>query len=154
MRRSIIALVGAGGELVRFFGLAALARAFLGSASGKSPLAFYQYAASPHLLFALGFFFLWRDPKRYAAYRPLLAAGKALCVLTLASLAVRFVQSFRQDVFLGGDPGIMLTAMAAFFVWDLAAGLALVHSLRKYPEVPGNPESQPSVPAPEPVELE
>ncbi len=154
MRRSIITLLGAGGELVRFFGLAALCRAFLGNSGSPASQALYQFAAAPQLLFAGGFFFLWRDPIRYGVYRPLLAAGKALCVLTLASLTVRFLLFFRQDIYVAGDPAAMLAAMAAFLLWDAAAGIALVVSLR---EPPGSPEPSPADPgaeSPEPVEID
>ncbi len=154
MRRSIITLLGAGGEVVRFFGLVALSRAFLGGAAGRTSLALLQFAASPHLLFAGGFFFLWLDPRRYDAFRPLLAAGKALGVLTLGSLAARFVLTFRNELPPQGDPGILLTAMGAFLVWDLAAGLALARSLRVRPLGSAAPEPGAPEPEPEAVEIE
>lgn len=154
MRRSIITLLGAGGEVVRFFGLVALARAFLGGAGGRTSLALLQFAASPHLLFAGGFFFLWLEPRRYDAFRPLLAAGKALCVLTLGSLAVRFALTFRNELPPQGDPGLLLTAMGAFLVWDAAAALALIRSLRDRPLGAEAPEPGTPAPEPEAVELE
>ena len=154
MRRSIITLLGAGGELVRFFGLVALARAFLGGAGGESSLAMIQFAASPHLLFAGGFFFLWRDPRRYDAFRPLLVAGKALCVLTLGSLLARFALSFRGETPPPGDPAVLLAAIGAFLVWDAAAGLALAQSLRAHPLGSEDPRPEPPDLVPEPVELE
>lgn len=154
MRRSIIALIGTGGELVRFFGLVALARAFLGSADSKSSLAFLQFAAAPQLLFAGGFFFLWRNPERYGVYRPLLALGKVLCVLSLATLTIRCILYFRQDVFLSGDPVVMLTAMLAFLLWDVAAGIALFVSLRKTAVLPEPPGSARPGNLPESVEIE
>ena len=46
-----------------------------------------RYAAAPQLLFAAGFFFMWLDPARYGAYRPLLLVGKAACVVCLLPLA-------------------------------------------------------------------
>ena len=154
MRRSIITLLGAGGELVRFFGLTALARAFLGRAAGKSTLALLQFVAAPQLLFAGGFFFLWLDPRRYGAFRPLLAGGKALCVLTLATLLARFAFSFRQGLPPQGDPVILLTAITAFLVWDAATAAALVHSLRIHPLETARVDPAAPVPAPEPVEIE
>jgi len=154
MRRSIIALIGAGGELVRFFGLMALARVFLGSAGGKSSLDLFQFAAAPQLLFAGGFFFLWLDPGRYDVFRPLLAAGKALCFLSLAALTVRFIVYFRQDVFVAGDPAAVLTAMLSFLLWDAAAGCVLIVSLRKFPGLPDGPKEGPADNLPETVEIE
>lgn len=154
MRRSIITLLGAGGELIRFFGITALARAFLGGGAGKTSLALLQFAASPHLLFAGGFFFLWLDPRRYDAFRPLLAAGKALCVLTLGTLAARFALGLRGELPPQGDPGILLAAMGAFLAWDAAAALALVRSLRSHPLDPPPPRPQTPEPVPEAVEIE
>lgn len=154
MRRSFITLLGAGGELVRYFGLIALARAFLGGAEGKTSLSLLQFAASPHLLFAGGFFFLWLDPRRYDAFRPLLAAGKALCFLTLGTLLARFALGLRDELPPQGDPAALLAAMGAFLAWDAAAGLALARSLRSYPLDSGVPRPETSEPVPEPVEFE
>lgn len=154
MRRSFITLLGAGGELVRYFGLIALARAFLGGAGGKTTLALLQFAASPHLLFAGGFFFLWLDSRRYDAFRPLLAAGKALGFLTLGTLLARFALGFRDELPPQGDPAVLLAAMGAFLAWDAAAGLALARSLRAYPLDSGVPRPETPEPVPEPVELE
>ncbi len=154
MRRSFITLLGAAGEAVRYFGLIALARAFLGGASGKTTLALLQFAASPHLLFAGGFFFLWLDPRRYDAFRPLLAAGKALCFLTLGTLLARFALGFLGELPPQGDPGTLLAAMGAFLAWDAAAGLALVRSLRVRPLEPAEPRPATPRTSPEPVELE
>ena len=134
MRRSIITLIGAGGELIRFLGIMALARAFFGGAIGGSSMAFLQFAVAPQLLFACGFFFLWRNPNRYGIFRPLLAAGKALCALSLVSLVIRFVAHFQQDISITGNPGILFAALLAFLVWDIASGLALVVSLKRHPK--------------------
>lgn len=134
MRRSFISLVGAGGELVRFLGLAALSSAFLGNSGNSGALSLFRFASSPQLLFALGFFFLWYRPERYGIYRPLLAAGKILCVLTLAPLIARFALSFRENAFFAGNPSVVMTSMLAFLLWDAAATVALIVSLRKFPE--------------------
>ena len=154
MRRSFISLLGAAGELVRYFGLIALARAFLGGAAGKTSLALLQFAATPHLLFAGGFLYLWLDPRKYDAFRPLLAAGKALGFLTLGILLARFALGSRVELPPQGDPAALLSAMGAFLAWDAAAGLALVRSLRAHPLDSGSPRSETPCTLPEPVELE
>ncbi|HSV55483.1 MAG TPA: hypothetical protein VLH39_00055 [Magnetospirillaceae bacterium] len=153
MRRSFITLVGVGGELARYFGLIAISRAFLGG-DGKGTLLLLQFAASPHLLFAGGFFFLWLDPLRYGAFRPLLAAGKALSLFGLGSLFAWFLTNRGSELLPGGDPVVLLGAMAAILVWDMAAGAALLRSLASHPmDAPGHGTVVPD-PEPEPVETE
>jgi hypothetical protein len=80
MRRKPVHLIAAIAESFRFFAIAFLAYSIgaLGSASVSGIL---RYSAAPQILFAVGFFFLWLDPARYIAYRPLLLLGKAACLI-------------------------------------------------------------------------
>lgn len=87
MRRKPVHLIAAIAESLRFFAIAFLAYSIgaLGSASVSGLL---RYAAAPQILFAAGFFFLWLDPTRYRAYRPLLLLGKAaglVCFLPMGA---------------------------------------------------------------------
>ena len=91
MRRKAVHIVTAIAEAVRF--LAVMFLAFdVGALFSASASSLIRYAAVPQLLFAAGFFFMWLDPPRYSAYRPLLAIGKAagvVCFLPLAGAVMR-----------------------------------------------------------------
>jgi hypothetical protein len=88
MQRKPLFLVAAVAELARFLALAFLAEALGGLRSGTALPLFFRYLAAPQLLFAAAFFFLWFDPSRYAAYRPLALLGKGLSVLASLPLLV------------------------------------------------------------------
>jgi hypothetical protein len=87
MRGKAVHIFAAIAESLRFLAVAFLAFS-VGALLDPSASSLLRYAAAPQLLFAAGFFFLWLDPARYSAYRPLLAIGKAasaVCFLPLAA---------------------------------------------------------------------
>ena len=87
MRRKAAHLVAAIAESLRFIAFVFLAFD-LGAILGPGVSGILRYAAASQLLFAAGFFFLWLDLPRYAAYRPLLAIGKLACIACLLPLAL------------------------------------------------------------------
>jgi hypothetical protein len=91
MRRKAVHIAAAIAESLRFFAIAFLAFD-VGSPLNAGISSLLRYAAAPQLLFAAGFFFLWLDPPRYGAYRPLLLVGKAasaVCFIPLAASLLR-----------------------------------------------------------------
>jgi hypothetical protein len=95
MRRKAVHIAAAIAESLRFFAIAFLAFDVAGPLNpGISSL--LRYAAAPQLLFAAGFFFLWLDPSRYGAYRPLLLVGKAASAVCLIPLAVSLLRDPRS----------------------------------------------------------
>jgi hypothetical protein len=95
MRRKAVHLAAAIAELLRFLALAFLAYSIGALFNLNSSVsALLRYAAASQLLFAAGFFFLWLDPARYSAFRPLLGIGKAACIVCMVPLALA----------LAGDP--------------------------------------------------
>lgn len=98
MQRKVLYLAASIAELLRFLALFFIADS-LGvlMMDGGIP-ALLRYAAAPQLLFAAGLFFLWYDPERYGAYRPLLLVGKAIGLLVLAPFAFRLVASGLAEI--------------------------------------------------------
>jgi hypothetical protein len=87
MRRKPVHLIAAIVESFRFFAIAFLAYS-IGATGSASVSGLLRYAAAPQILFAAGFFFLWLDPTRYRAYRPLLLLGKAACLVCFLPMGV------------------------------------------------------------------
>jgi hypothetical protein len=135
-------------ESLRFFAIAFLAVDVAG------PLApafsgILRYAAAPQLLFAAGFFFLWLDPGRYSAYRPLLLIGKAASAVCFVPLAASLLRDPR-----GLALGLAFLVAAADIV-SLCV-LALARGGMEGPSaVPaGQGPSEPSRPGQGPEEIE
>lgn len=86
MRRRPVHLAAAIAESLRFLAVAFLAFD-AGALLSPSASGLLRYAGAPQLLFVAGFFFLWLDPARYGAYRPLLLIGKAASIACFIPLA-------------------------------------------------------------------
>ena len=113
MRHKAVHLLAAIAESLRFLAIVFLAFD-VGGLLSTSVASLLRYAAAPQLLFAAGFFFLWLDPTRYGAYRPLLLIGKAACLVCFFPLATALVREPRALATAFGLPymGIAL----AFFI--------------------------------------
>jgi hypothetical protein len=136
MKRKAVHIAAAAAELVRFFALMFLAESLgaLRSQSGADRI--FRYAAAPQLLFPAGFFFLWLDPDRYAAYRPLLAAGKGVGMGALVPLAFLAVALLRSDTTEALSPSLSLGLLAAIGAID-AFSLAVLLALKQPHAEPG-----------------
>jgi hypothetical protein len=121
MQRKPLFLAASIAELLRFLAIFFLADSLGVLRMGVGAPSLFRYAASPQLLFAAALFFLWYDYGRYEAYRPLLAAGKAVSLLVLLPLALRLALS-------------QLGAMSDFVLLGFAAlvdiGVLLLASLK------------------------
>jgi len=144
MRRSPLCFAFAGLELARFFILASVA-ARLASVQPGAPQ-ILRLVAAPNVLFALGFLFLGLDARRYASYRPLLAVGKAVALLSSAIAAPRLIAAVATT---GDLSASMLLGVGA---WDAFAGAFLAFGR----PAAGSPtdEPRPASPEPERVELD
>jgi hypothetical protein len=144
MRRKAVHLFAAIAESLRFFAIAFLAFS-VGALLDPSVSSLLRYAAVPQLLFAAGFFFLWLDPIRYAAYRPLLLIGKiasACCFPPLAAAIAQDPAAIGSSLGVGGL-GLLLTLFIALVdIADLSI-LILVKGLASLPGGEGAPKSAP-----------
>jgi len=112
-------------ESLRF--LAVVFLAFdLGALLSPSVSSLLRYAAAPQLLFAAGFFFLWLDPRRYGAYRPLLIIGKAASAVCFLPLAAALVRDPNAAAIAFGLPYIGLGLAFLIAVVDIASLSVLV----------------------------
>ena len=129
MKRKAVHLTAAIAESFRFIAVVFLAFS-VGALRDASVSNLLRYAAAPQLLFAVGFFFLWLDPERYRAYRPLLAIGKAAslaCALPLAVAVARDPQALSATL---GIPRLGLLLASFISIVDIAS-LAVLFATRE-----------------------
>lgn len=142
MRRTYLFFALAGLELARYLVLAFAAQPF----AVPLPLAqqILRLVAAPNLLFAVGFFFIGIDAKRYGGYRPLLVVGK---VVALFSGLIALPRLFGGDTVSGY--ALARAVVPAIALWD-AAIIAVL--LVKHPEKPTAIE--PAQPEPERIKVD
>lgn len=106
MKRGPLFLAAALVEVLRFFVLMIFAAA-LGLLTQHQLIPYFlRYLAVGQLLFAAAYFFLWLDGERYAVYRPLALAGKAVSLLAFSPLLIALLGS-------GGGEGYLLAGGTA-----------------------------------------
>lgn len=142
MRRTYLFFALAGLELARYLLLAFAAQPFAAPLPQAQQM--LRLLAAPNLLFAVGFFFIGIDERRYGGYRPLLVVGKAVALFS-GLLAL-------PRLFGGGAVSGFALARACvpgIALWD-AAVMALL--LVRRPEKPKAVE--PAQPEPERIEVD
>ncbi|HUW69695.1 MAG TPA: hypothetical protein VMX33_05630 [bacterium] len=119
MRRTPLFFAFAGLELVRYLTLAFAAQPFAVSL----PLAqqMLRLVAAPNLLFAVGFFFMGLDARRYGDYRPLLIVGKAVA---LFSSLIALPRLFGGDA--TSSYRLARIVIPAIALWDATATAVLL----------------------------
>jgi len=93
---------------------------------GPSASGLLRYAAAPQLLFAAGFFFLWLDPGRYDAYRPLLIVGKLASIACFLPLALALARDPKASAVSLGVPGLGGILASLIVIVDIASLSVLV----------------------------
>jgi len=119
MRRTPLFFAFAGLELVRYLLLALTAQPF----AAALPLAhqMLRLVAAPNLLFAVGFFFMGLDARRYADYRPLLVVGKAVA---LFASVIALPRLFGSDA--TSSYSLARIVIPAIALWDAIATTVLL----------------------------
>jgi len=143
MRRTPHYFACAGLELARYFALVYAAGSF--AAATPSAPQVLRIVAAPNALFAVAFLFLGIDAERYAAYRPLLAVGKAVALFSGIIALPRLLG-------LGGDTSSTASityTVVGVAVWDAAASALLVFPRKTRAVTPA-----PAATEPERVELD
>lgn len=117
-------------ELPRFAAVAALLSAF--AAREGWPGSIGAAFAAPQALFVLAALLFWVDPERYAAYRPLYAAGKAVSAFALGAGLGASLPTLAEAVAMA-DPSAVLAASVAVPVlaYDFAAAAIVAYSCLK-----------------------
>jgi hypothetical protein len=134
MRRKAVHLIAAIAESLRFLSVVFLAFD-VGALLNPSVSSLLRYAAAPQLLFAAGFFFLWLDQRRYAAYRPLLLIGKAASLLSFLPLAPALMRDPQASASSFGLPYMGLVFALFMLLVDLG-NLAVLVLLRQAADPP------------------
>jgi hypothetical protein len=140
MKRKAVHLVAAILESLRFLAVMFLAFS-VGAISENSVAKLLRYAAAPQLLFAAGFFFVWLDAKRYAAYKSLLIVGKAACLACLPAAAIAIG---RDPAALSGGFGIPLLSYELVLFIGLVdvASLCILLAMKTRPEIEADEEAE------------
>ena len=142
MRRTYLFFALAGLELARYLLLAFAAQPFAAALPAAQQM--LRLVAAPNLLFAVGFFFIGIDARRYGGYRPLLVVGKAV---SLFSALIALPRLF------GGDSvsGYALARAVVPAIALLDASVIAV-LLAWHPEKPA--AAEPAQPEPERIEVD
>jgi len=128
MKQNTVFFPFAAAELARFFflsqGVAALAGASLHAQELRVVLA-------PNLMVAIAFFFLGLDAKKYAAFRLLVLAARALSIFGLVLGAPAFIERLSQMPSLGAGLALSFGGIA---LWDILSAAFLLFLYREPPE--------------------
>jgi len=120
MKQNTVFFPFAAAELARFFflsqGVAALAGASLHAQELRVVLA-------PNLMVAIAFFFLGLDAKKYAAFRLLVLAARALSIFGLVLGAPAFIERLSQMPSLGAGLALSFGGIA---LWDILSAAFLL----------------------------
>jgi len=111
-----------GVELARYLLLVGALGALLPSGA-RDALTLARVLAAPNLLFAAAFYFMGRDPDRYASYRPLALVGKAASLFAAALALPALLGLGRPEYEPKAWPVAVLAGAA---LWDAASAAVLL----------------------------